>query len=101
MGYQVDLSFRNSKDVLKKPGRMLAHHYKPLGPCGDLLKDASLIDIRLTKNRMQRCHDRHSEMLEQFQNMAARLSPIDPIFVLQTHDINVSGVKIVGRCPIG
>ena len=71
----------SSKYVLKKSARVLAHHDKPLGSCGDLLEDISLIGIRLTKNRMQSCHNRHSEMLEQLQNMAAGLSPIDPVFV--------------------
>src|ERR1035437_241147 len=101
MGNQVDLVFGNSKYVLKKSARVLAHHDKPLGSCGDLLEDISLIGIRLTKNRMQSCHNRHSEMLEQLQNMAAGLSPIDPVFVLQTNNINVYRVKIAGGCPIG
>jgi hypothetical protein len=97
----VDLHFRNSEYVLKKPGRMLAHHDKPFGACGDLLEDISLIDIRLAQNRMQCRHDGHPEMLEQLQNMAAGSSSIDPILVLQANDINISRVKIAGCCPIG
>jgi hypothetical protein len=40
-------------------------------------------------------------MLEQLKNIAAGLSPIDSVFVLQTNDIKVSGVKIARGRTIG
>jgi hypothetical protein len=50
-----------------------------------LLHDNSLVEVRLIENGMERCYHRHGEALQQLQDMAACLSPKDPVLMLQTH----------------
>jgi hypothetical protein len=80
---------------------VLAHNNQTIRARCDFLHDDSLVDVWLTQNRMQSCHDWHFETLQQPQYMAAGLPPKNPILVLQTHYIDVAGIKKVGRCSIG
>jgi hypothetical protein len=45
---------------------------------------------------MQSCHDGHFEALQQPQYMAAGLPSKNSILVLQTHKIDIAGIKKVG-----
>jgi hypothetical protein len=85
MRNQIDLFAWHSKYIPQNARRVLAHHNKAIGARGDLLHDNSLIEVRLTENGMERCYHRHGEALQQLQDMAAGLSPKDPVLMLQTH----------------
>src|ERR1044071_9723622 len=98
---QVNLPRRDPKYVLQKLGRVFAHHNKTIRECGDFLQDDQLVDVWLTKNRMQSCHHWHFEVLQQPQDMAAARPSKNPILVLQTDEIDVAGIKKVGGCLIG
>ena len=98
---QVNLLRRDPKYILQKLGRVLAHNNKTIRACGDFLQDDQLVDIWLTKNRMQSCHHWHFEVLQQPQDMAAALPSKNPVLMLQTHEIDFAGIKKVGGCLIG
>src|SRR5208282_27836 len=50
---------------------------------------------------MQSCHHWHFEALQQPQDMAAGLPSKNPILMLQTHQIDIAGIKKVGGGLIG
>jgi hypothetical protein len=48
---------------------------------------------------MQSCHHRHFEVLQEPQDMAAALPSENPIFMLQTYEIDIAGIeKISSGC---
>jgi hypothetical protein len=99
MRNQINLFARNPKYILQKPGRVLAHNDQTVRERSDFLHDDSLVDIWLAKNRMQSCHHRHFEVLQEPQDMAAALPSENPIFMLQTYEIDIAGIeKISSGC---
>src|SRR5208337_2484964 len=98
---QINLFCWNSKYILQKPGRVLAHNNQTIRARGDFLQDDKLVNVWLTKNRMQSCHHWHFEVLQQPQDMAAGLPSINSVLMLQTHQIDIAGIKEVGGCFIG
>jgi hypothetical protein len=80
---------------------MLAHNNKTIRAGGDFLHDDQLVEVWFTKNRMQSCHDWHFEALQQPQDMAAGFPSKNPVLVLQTHQIDIAGIKKVGGGFIG
>ena len=101
MRNQVNLFAWNSKYILQKLRRVLAHNNKTIRARGNFLHDDQLVEVWLTKNRMQSRHHRHFEVLQQPQDMAAGLPSENPILVLQTHEVDIAGIKKVGGCLIG
>jgi hypothetical protein len=49
---------------------------------------------------MERCYYRHCQALQQRQDMAACLSPKNPVLMLQTHQIEIAAIEKIGGCPI-
>jgi hypothetical protein len=50
---------------------------------------------------MERCHYRHVKVPQQLQNMASGFPPKNPVFVLQTDQIDIASIEKIGCCPIG
>jgi hypothetical protein len=50
---------------------------------------------------MQSCHHWHFEVLQKPQDIVAALPFKNPILMLQTHQIDIVGIKEVGGCLIG
>ena len=83
----IDLSSRNRIDFAQHLRSQFTHHDHSIGEPRDLFENAPLIRIRLAKNCMQRGHERHLQPAQQGQNVTARGSSIDAIFMLQTNKV--------------
>ena len=59
-----------------------AHDDEALGERVELVHHAPLMRIRRGEDRVQRRHDRHAQLAEQRQDVAARLAAEDPVLVL-------------------
>ena len=101
MGNQINLVARNSKYIPQESRRVLAHDNKTIRARGDFLHHDKLVDIGLTKNCVQSCHQGHFQVLQQAQDMAAGLSSENPVLVLQTNDVNIAGIQKVSGCFVG
>ena len=64
MGNQINLVAWNSKHILQKSGRVLAHDNKTIRARGDFLHHDELIDVGFTKNRMKSRHHGHFQVLQ-------------------------------------
>jgi hypothetical protein len=82
---QINLFAGNSKYIYQDARGKIAHHDETIGASGNLLHDGSLVGIWGAKNSMERSHDRHCELLQQLEYMAARIPAKYPVLVLQAH----------------
>src|SRR5664279_4974838 len=95
---QINLVARNSKHILQKSRRMLAHDNKTIRARGDFLHHDELIDVGLAKNCMKSCNHGCFQVLQQTQNMAAGLSPENAVLVLQANYAPAGALGVAGIC---
>ena len=73
--------------LAQKLRRLLAHDNDAIGKPRNLFKHLTLIQVRITQHRVQRGHDRHLQLAQQGQDVAARDSAINAIFMLKADQI--------------
>ena len=76
------------------------HHDHAGGESGDLLQNAALFGIRLFQDGVKGCHQGDLQLAQQRQNVSARESAEDAIFVLQADHLGLAEVQKVRRALI-
>ena len=100
MGDQIDLRFGNAVNLDEELAGMLGHDHDTRGELDKLHENPPLMDVRVFEHGVKGGDNRHSQVADQAQDVAAGHSAIDPIFVLQTDEIRVGEVKKIGRAEI-
>ena len=83
-----------------KLGAVRAHDDDALRELDELVHRDALQRIRLGENRMQRRHDRHSELAKKREHVAARLAAEDSVLVLHADDVDRVDVQKIRRAPV-
>ena len=96
----IDFLGRDAIDLLEEVNAALAHHDDPVGQGGHFLQHPELIGVGIAQNRVKGRHDRHAQIAQQGQDVAARPAAIDAILVLQTHQVHVVDVQKISGPPI-
>ena len=79
---------------------MRAHDDEALRELGELVHHAALQGIGLAEDGVQRRHDRHAQLAQQREDVAARLAAEDAVLVLHAHDVDGVDVQEVRRAPV-
>jgi hypothetical protein len=98
---QIDLLFGHAVDVAQEAGAALAHHHQPVGALDQFFHDAALIRIGLAQHGVQGGDDRHAQLAQQRQNVAARRAAEDAVFMLQANEVHVVAVEEISGASIG
>jgi hypothetical protein len=77
-----------------------AHHDEPRGKPRQLPHHPPLLVIRLAQHRVQRGHDRHPQLTQQGEDVAARGPAEDAKLVLHTKGIHPGDVEEIGGAQI-
>src|SRR5271165_5396543 len=97
----VDLGRRNLENLLEKLRRVLAHDNEAVRDLCELDHHAILLEVRFAQHRMEGGHDRHAEIPQQFQDVAARWPTENSVFVLHTYQIDIGEIEELGCTLIG
>ena len=93
VGNHVDLAAGNFEDFLQELRRELAHHDQPVGKLSNLFHHHQLVWIRLAKDGMQSCHDRHLQTTQKMQDVTSSRSAKDSVLVLQADHVDIVEVQ--------
>ena len=94
------LASANVVDVPEKRAGSLGHHDQPGRQLGDLRQHAAMLAGRLGKHRVQRGDDRHSQVAQEPDDVAAGRAAEDSVFVLEADDIGVGEIEKIGRAQV-
>ncbi len=97
---EVDLVGGHAVHLAEKLCSLLAHDDEALGQPRELVHHAPLLRRRFGEDGVQRRDDRHPELAEEREDVGARLSAVDPVFVLDGHHIDVVDVEKISRSPV-
>ena len=78
----IDLVFRYAVHAMEQRGAVRAHNDEPFGEPGELVHAAALHGIGLAEDGVQRRHDRHAQLAQERENVAAGLAAEDAVLVL-------------------
>src|SRR5579864_4286903 len=98
---QIDLCRWRFVSLLQHPSPQFGHDYHPGRERNELLHNAALVGSRFTQDGMQRGDNRHSQSVQECQNMGAGGPTENAEFVLQADDVNVADVEEVRGAQIG
>ena len=79
----------------------LGHHDHAGGELADLTQHAALLGAGVLEDGVQRCDDRHAQIAQQPNDVAAGRTAEDAVFVLKADDIRVSEIEEIGRTQVG
>ena len=88
-------------NTLQKFHAAFAHDHHTVRQGNDLLEHPALIGIGIAQDRVQRRDDRHAQFAQECQDITARLSSEDAVFMLQRHHVHVVDVQEIGGAAIG
>src|SRR5213075_1624540 len=74
---------RHAIDLTKHPSSALGHDYQAGRQAGNLLENTALVGIRLFQDGVRCGDDRDLQIAQERENMAARWSAVDAVFVLE------------------
>ena len=100
VGDQVDLGLRNVVNLPEKRARPLGHHDHPGRQIDDLVEHPALIVAGLLEHRVQGGGDRHPQIPQQADDVAAGRAAEDAVLMLQTDDVGVGEVQVVRRAQV-
>ncbi len=93
MGNDLDLVVRHAIDVAQQFPALAGHHDDLRGHLDDALHHCALSRRRRGQHRVQGRDDRHGQARQQFQDMGPGFAAENSEFVLQTDDVEPSGVE--------
>jgi hypothetical protein len=96
----VDRGARHAMDRCEQLGAVLAHHHQPLRELRQLVDHAALRQAGLAQDRVQRRHDRHAQLAQEGDQVAAGLAAEDAELVLHRDDVDAVDVQVVGGPPV-
>ena len=94
---QVDLGVGDVVDVAKERAGTLGHHDQAGRELGDLTEHAALLGAGLLEHGVQRRDDRHPQVAQQADDMAAGRAAEDAVLVLEADDVGVGEIEEIGR----
>ena len=71
----------------------MCHDDESVGQLRQAAKNAALIGIGIAQDRVRRGHDRHAQIGQEVQNVAARRSAKNAVFMLHTYQIDIVGIE--------
>src|SRR5262249_14453413 len=96
--------------VVLGPGPAVAPRQERPGPLGQddsggggggqFLQDPPLIDVRLAQDGVEGRDDRHPQVAQQAEDVAAGHPAVDPVLVLEADDVGVREVQEVGGAAV-
>jgi len=96
---QIDLRTRYSMNFVEERRTFRRHHDESRRQLGELVHHAALADVRRFEDRVEGGDDRHPELREQRQDVAACLPPRS-VLVLERQDVDSVDVQEVGGAPV-
>ncbi len=100
MRNQRDLRPWHPVDADEKVGGARAHRHEPIRQDRQFLQHVALRRVRFVEHRVQCRDNRHAEVVQQGENVAAGWPAEDPVLVLEADDVDVADVEEVGRTLI-
>ena len=97
---QINLLRRHAIDLLQEFRAALTHDDQPIGQGRDFFQHPSLIRVGVAQNGVQGRDDGHAQFTQEGQDVTARPSTEDAIFVLQAHEVYVVDIQKVGGAAI-
>ena len=91
---------RHAVDVAQQRGAVGAHDDQALRERGQLVHHRALRRVGLGEDGVQRRHDRHAQLAQQREDVAAGLAAEDPVLVLHAQDVDGVDVQEVRRAPV-
>ena len=88
-------------NFVEEPGTLRRHHDESRRQLGELVHHPALADVRRFEDRVERGDDRHPQLAEQRQDVAACLPAEDPVLVLERQDVDSAHVQEVGGATVG
>ena len=79
----------------------LGHDDQPGRQVGDLSQHPAMLAGRIGEHRVQRGDDRHPQVAQQPDDVAAGRAAEDAVFVLEADDIGVGEIEEIGRPQVG
>ena len=98
---EIDLGRRRLVDLLQHLPAPLGHDHQPGRARDQFLHHAPLVGVRLAQDGVQRGDDRHAQLAQQRQHVAAGRPAEDPELVLHADDVHVADVEEVRRALVG
>jgi hypothetical protein len=96
----LDLVGRHVVDLLQKLAALLGHDHHPRGDCDNPVDYSSLNVRGLRQDRMQRCHHRHAEPVEQREDVIPGFAAEDAELVLERDNIVPAVVQHIRRIGV-
>jgi len=100
VGNEINLFGWDIVNLLQHLGASLAHDDETGGKYGEFLQDAALIGAGALQNGVERCDDWNSQIAQKCEDEAAGRTTEDAILMLQTNDVSVAEVQVIGRAPV-
>ena len=94
---QVDLGLGDAVDLPQERPGPLGHDDDAGGQVGQLRQDPPLVGVRLAQDGVQGRDDRHPQVAQQAEDVAAGRAAVDAVLVLEADDVGVGEVQEVGR----
>ena len=97
---------RDAIDLAQDLGGALAHHHDPIRQAADGADDLLLVLVGLLEDGVEGGDDRHAQVLQQADDIVARLAAIDAELVLEADGIDavhveeVDGAAVVADDPL-
>jgi len=80
---------------------LFGHNDKTRRETNQLAHNAQLVRVGIAQDRMQGGHDRHVQLVQQREQVAARHAAEDAELVLHAENIDIRDVQEIGRAQIG
>ena len=84
---QVDLGLGDAVDLAQERPRPLGHDDDAGGQVGQLRQDPPLVGVRLAQDGVEGRDDRHPQVAQQAEDVAAGRAAVDPVLVLEADDV--------------
>ena len=94
---QVDLGLGDAVDLPQERPGPLGHDDDAGGQVGQLRQDPPLVGVRLAQDGVEGRDDRHPQVPQQAEDVAAGRAAVDAVLVLEADDVGVREVQEVGR----
>ena len=98
---EVYLVCRRLIDIEQNLPALFSHNHQPRGKPDQFAHHAPLIRVRLAQNCVKRGYDRHSQLVQQCQQVTARQPAVYAKLVFHAEDIHICNVEEIRRAQVG
>ena len=101
VGNDVDLRGVDAVHAVEERGAVAAHDDEALGEADERVHHRALHRVGLREDGVERRDDRHAQLAQELEDVAAGLAAEDAVLVLHGHDVDRVDVEEVGGAPVG